>query len=216
MSSQRIAIIIYSLYGHIATMAEAIKAGIVAKGGNADIFQVPETLSNEILTKMKAPSKHNYPIANNATLKSYNAFLFGIPTRFGNMPAQMKTFWDATGHLWLNGDLNAKYAGVFVSTAATGGGQEATVINFLSTLTHHGMIYVPFGYATGFDRLKSLDEVHGGSPWGAGTYAGQKGERKPTKRELDLAESQGKAFYEVISRVQLPEVEGKAEVKDKY
>jgi len=113
------------------------------------------------------------------------------------MPAQMKAFWDATGRLWKQGALNAKYAGMFVSTSAPGGGQEATIMDFLSTLTHHGIVYVPFGYATGFDRLKSLDEVHGGSPWGAGTYA----ERYPTKRELEIAQCQGMAFYDVVSRV---------------
>jgi len=180
-------------------MAESVKSGIVARGGNADIFQVPETLSEEILMKMGASQKHDFPIANPQTLTEYDAFLFGIPTRFGNMPAQMKAFWDATGRLWKNGTLNAKYAGMFVSTGGPGGGQEATVMDCLSTLTHHGIIFVPFGYATGFDRLKSFDEVHGGSPWGAGTFAAV--ERSPTTRELEMAESQGMAFYDVVSRV---------------
>jgi len=183
-------------------MAESAESGITASGGKADIFQVPETLSDEILAKLHAPPKADFPLANRQTLLDYDAFLFGIPTRFGNMPAQLKTFWDATGALWKDGSLNGKYAGVFVSTGGPGGGQESTVINFLSTLTHHGMIYVPYGYATGFASLLSLEESHGGSPWGAGTYAGTDEKRQPTKVELKMVESQGKAFYEVVSRVQ--------------
>ncbi|KAF8810441.1 NADH-quinone oxidoreductase [Phlegmacium glaucopus] len=203
MSSPRIAIIIYTMYGHIAKMAESVKKGIIAGGGNADIFQVPETLSAEILTKMKAPPKPDYPIANNNTLINHDAFLIGIPTRYGNMPAQMKAFWDATGHLWLDSQLKAKYAGVFVSTSGPGGGQESTAINFLSTLAHHGIIYVPIGYETIFRKLisESFDEVNGGSPWGAGTFSGLTGLRTPTKSELKIAEMQGKTFYEVLSRV---------------
>jgi NAD(P)H dehydrogenase (quinone) len=135
-------------------------------------------LSDEILEKMRV-TKLDFPTASNETLLKYDAFLFGIPTRFGNMPAQLKVrcsplfvhiftkeqaFWDATGGLWNAGKLDAKYAGVFVSTGATGGGQESTVISFLSTLAHHGIIYVPLGYSSGFDELNNLNlrEVHGG------------------------------------------------------
>ncbi|KAF8959644.1 NADH:quinone oxidoreductase [Flammula alnicola] len=200
-ANPRIAIIIYSLYGHIAKMAEGVQAGITSKGAHADIYQVSETLPPEVLVKMHAPPKQDYPIATVATLTEYDAFLFGIPTRFGNMPAQLKTLWDATGKLWVNGSLAGKYAGVFVSTSAPGGGQETTAITFMSTLAHHGMIYVPLGYASGLAKLISLDEVHGGSPWGAGTFSASDGSRKPSKRELEIAECQGKAFYEIVSRV---------------
>ena len=116
---------------------------------------------------VKAPPKPDIPIAEPKILNNYDAFLFGIPTRFGNMPAQWKGFWDGTGGQWARGDLRGKYAGVFVSTGTPGGGQETTVINTLSTLAHHGIVYVPFGY--GSPRLADLNEVHGGSPWGAGT-----------------------------------------------
>jgi multimeric flavodoxin WrbA len=120
---------------------------------------------------MHAPAKSNIPIADAATLEKYDAFLFGIPTRYGNFPAQWKAFWDTTGKQWASGAYWGKYAGVFVSTGTPGGGQETTVINALSTLAHHGFIYVPLGYKTAFPILANLSEVRGGSPWGAGTYA---------------------------------------------
>ncbi|CAG89482.1 DEHA2F17006p [Debaryomyces hansenii CBS767] len=198
--AQKVAIIIYSMYHHIATMAEEVKRGIEAAGGSADIYQVPETLSEEVLTKLHAPAKPNYPIATNETLTSYNAFMFGIPTRYGNYPAQFKAFWDATGSLWAQGALAGKIAGIFVSTGTPGGGQESTAMNALSCLTHHGIIYVPLGYANCFAQLANLEEVHGSSPWGAGTFAGADGSRQPTKLELEIAHIQGKTFYQTASK----------------
>ena len=130
-----------------------------------------------------------------------DGFLFGIPTRYGNFPAQWKAFWDQTGGQWQQGAYWGKYAGVFVSTATQGGGQEATVANALSTLTHHGLIYVPLGYKTVFAAMADLNEVRGGSPWGAGTFAGADGSRQPTEKELSIATEQGKAFYGHLSRV---------------
>ena len=112
---------------------------------------------------MHAPPKPDYPIITPDILATYDAFLFGIPTRFGNFPAQWKAFWDSTGGLWASGALAGKYAGVFVSTAGPGGGQETTVYNSLSTLTHHGIIYVPLGYKHAFPQLTNLEEVHGGT-----------------------------------------------------
>ena len=107
------------------------------------------------------------------------AFLLGIATRYGNFPAQWKAFWDATGGLWMSGALHGKYCGLFVSTASIGGGQETTAANSMSTLVHHGIIYVPFGYARAFAEMSDLSEVRGGSAWGAGTIAGGNGERQP-------------------------------------
>ena len=185
--AQKVAIIIYSLYHHIAQLAEEEKKGIEAAGGQADIYQVPETLPQEVLTKMHAPARPNYPIASAETLTQYDAFLFGIPTRFGNFPAQWKAFWDTTGGLWAQGALHGKYAGVFVSTGTQGGGQETTVVNSLSTLIHHGIIFVPLGYAKAFALQSNLDEIHGGSPYGAGTFAGADGSRQPTKLEKLLS-----------------------------
>lgn len=196
----KVAIIIYSLYHHIATLAEAVKKGVEEAGGQVDIFQVPETLSDEVLKLMHAPPKPDYPIASKDTLVEYDAFLFGIPTRYGNFPAQFKAFWDTTGSLWVKGALYGKPAGVFVSTGTPGGGQETTVLNSLSTLIHHGMIFVPLGYAKTFPLLTNLDEVHGGSPYGAGTFAGADGSRKPTNLELEVAQIQGKSFYELVQK----------------
>lgn len=197
----KIAIIIYTMYGHIGIMAETAKKGIESAGGSAQIYQVPETLPEEVLAKMHAAPKPDYPIASAATLEEYDAFLFGIPTRFGNFPAQFKAFWDATGGLWAKGTLYGKVAGVFVSTGTPGGGQETTVMNSLSVLFHHGIIFVPLGYGGAFPLLTNFDEVHGGSPYGAGTLAGADGSRKPNKTELGLAEFQGKAFYEAVSKL---------------
>ncbi|KAF8066604.1 NADH-quinone oxidoreductase [Lyophyllum atratum] len=205
MAPPRVAIVIYSLYGHIARMAEAVKAGVEEAGGSATIFQVAETLSQEILTKMKAPPKADYPIATLAEFPKYDAYLFGIPTRYGMMPAQWKTFWDSTGKFWVNGTLYGKYASIFVSTAGPGGGQETTALTTMSTLAHHGMIYVPLGYAHSFDQISNLEQVHGGSGWGAGCFASGDGSRKPSELELEIANIQGKTFWNTVSKVSFPE-----------
>lgn len=120
---------------------------------------------------MHAPPKPDYPVITPNDLTQYDAFLFGIPTRYGNFPAQWKSFWDATGQLWATGALYGKYAGVFVSTGTPGGGQETTASQAVGTFTHHGMNFVPLGYRHTMPLLSRLDEVHGGSPWGAGTFA---------------------------------------------
>ena len=163
----------YSTWGHIKTLAEAEAKGIKEAGGTADLFQIPETLPKEVLEKMYAPPKDtNIPTLDDPkTLEQYDAFLFGIPTRYGNFPAQWKTFWDKTGGQWQTGAYWGKYAGLFVGTGTMGGGQESTALAAMSTLTHHGIIYVPLGYKTVFGLLGDLSEVRGGSPWGAGTFS---------------------------------------------
>jgi len=201
MAPPRIAIVFYSMYGHIQKLAEAELKGIKAAGGNADIFQVQETLPQEVLDKMHAPPKSSYPVATPEDLLKYDAFIFGIPTRYGNFPAQWKAFWDRTGGVWMSGGYWGKYAGVFVSSGTPGGGQESTALAAMSTLSHHGIIYVPLGYKTAFPLLGNLEEVHGGSPWGAGTFAGADGSRQPTGLELQIAETQGRSFYEAVSKV---------------
>jgi NAD(P)H dehydrogenase (quinone) len=201
MAPPRIAIVFYSMYGHIQKLAEAELKGIKAAGGNADIFQVQETLPQEVLDKMHAPPKSSYPVATPEDLLKYDAFIFGIPTRYGNFPAQWKAFWDRTGGIWMSGGYWGKYAGVFVSSGTPGGGQESTALAAMSTLSHHGIIYVPLGYKTAFPLLGNLEEVHGGSPWGAGTFAGADGSRQPTGLELQIAETQGRSFYEAVSKV---------------
>ncbi|EME38269.1 hypothetical protein DOTSEDRAFT_75737 [Dothistroma septosporum NZE10] len=198
----KIAIVFYSMYGHIKQLAEAEAEGIRAAGGQVDLFQVKETLPQEVLTAMHAPAQDSaIPFADPKTLEQYDAFLFGIPTRYGNFPAQWKTFWDSTGGQWQTGAYWGKYAGLFVSTASLGGGQESTAIAAMSTFAHHGLIYVPLGYKTTFAILANLDEVRGGTPWGAGTFAGGDGSRQPTKAELELAHKQGEAFYGAVAKV---------------
>lgn len=199
----KVAVIYYSTYGHIIQMAEAIKEGVEKSGAasQVDIFQVEETLSDEVLTLLHAPAKPDYPIATNDTLKEYDAFLFGIPTRFGTTPAQFRAFWDRTGGLWALGALYGKPAGMFVSTASLGGGQESTANTFLSQLVHHGMTFIPLGYGAAFPLLTSFDEVHGGSPWGAGTLAAGDGSRQPSKLEKDIAIIQGEQFGKFASRL---------------
>lgn len=163
-------------------------------------LRVAETLPQEVLTKMHAPPKSDYPIITPDILKGYDAFLVGIPTRYGNFPAQMKAFWDQTGRLWQTGGLYGKYGGLFISTSSMGGGQESTAIAAMSTFAHHGIIYVPLGYSKAFELMTDLTEARGGSPWGAGTFAGADGSRKPSQKELELAEIQGKGFYAVVSK----------------
>jgi len=196
----KIAIIYYSTYGHVRNMALAVKQGIESNGGTADLLQVPETLPQEVLDKMHAPTKSSDPVVSVEDLTKYDAFIFGIPTRFGTFPAQWKSFWDGTGALWASGALYGKFAGIFVSTGTPGGGQEATVLNSLSVLVHHGIIFVPLGYKHTFPLTTNLEEPHGGSPWGAGSFAGADGSRQPSQIELDMAIAQGKSFYETVSK----------------
>ena len=136
------------------------------------ILEPAETLPDEVLAKMHAPPKSSsIPVLTNPEdLTKYDALLFGIPTRYGNFPAQWKAFWDKTGGIWATGGYWGKYAGLFVSTGTQGGGQESTALAAMSTLAHHGLIYVPLGYKTTFGQLSNLSEVHGGSAWGAGTF----------------------------------------------
>ncbi|KAI5366135.1 Putative flavoprotein WrbA [Septoria linicola] len=198
----KIAIVYYSTYGHVKTLAEAEAEGIKAAGGQVDIYQIPETLSEEVLGKMHAPPKGDHPtIDSPKTLEQYDAFLFGIPTRYGNFPAQWKTFWDSTGGQWQTGAYWGKYAGLFISTGTLGGGQESTAIAAMSTLAHHGFIYVPLGYKTTFNILSDISEVRGGSAWGAGTFSGADGSRQPSAKEIELANAHGKQFYEAVARV---------------
>ncbi|KAK1757841.1 flavoprotein-like protein [Echria macrotheca] len=198
----KIAIVFYSMYGHIRQLAEAEKAGIEKAGGTADLYQIPETLSQEVLTKMYAPPKPtDIPVLEDpATLESYDGFLIGIPTRYGNFPGQWKAFWDKTGKQWSTGGFYHKFGGLFVSTASMGGGQESTALAAMSTFAHHGIVYVPFGYAKAFGQMTDLSEVHGGSPWGAGTFAAGDGSRQPSEKEKEIATIQGEEFYKLVAK----------------
>ncbi|GLC33645.1 NAD(P)H dehydrogenase (quinone) fqr1 [Pleodorina starrii] len=185
-------IIFYSTYGHVKTMAEAVKKGVESvEGVEATIYQVAETLPSEVLEKLHAPPKSDYPIIDPHTLTEADGFVFGFPTRFGMMAAQMKAFFDATGGLWQKGALHGKPASLFTSTASQGGGQETTLMTAVTQLAHHGMIYVPSGYAAG-QGMFGVQEARGGSAWGAGCLAGPDGSRQPSEIELLQAEVVGK------------------------
>lgn len=204
MSAQptKIAVIYYSLYGHVAKMAERVKAGIDAvEGVEGHLFQVKETLSDEILEKMHAPPKNpDVPVISATELNDYDGYMFGIPTRFGMMPAQLKALFDATGGQWAQGKLIGRPAGLFVSVGTQGGGMETTALTTLTQLTHHGMIFVPPGYSFGAP-LYDNSTVRGGSAWGAGTFAGADGQRQPSDVELEFAQHQGKYFAEVAKKL---------------
>lgn len=151
---------------------------------------------------MRAPAQDKkIPFITPEIFASYDAFLFGIPTRFGNYPLQWKAFIDQLGGLWHSGALHGKHFGLFISTAVLGGGQEATAIAALSTWVHHGMVYVPLGCKHVFAHLTDLSQVRGGSPWGAGTFASGDGGRQPSSTELEICEVQGKTFYEQVSGI---------------
>ncbi|TID31289.1 hypothetical protein CANINC_000130 [Pichia inconspicua] len=200
MSAKQINIVIYSLYHHIAKMAESVKSGVESAGHKCEIYQVKETLPEELVKKLGSPGKLPYPEASLETLTTADGLMFGVPTRYGNMPAQLKSFIDSTGGLWAQGALADKPFGIFVSTG-TGGGNEVTAVNCLSTFVHHSMIYVPLGFKVAGHLLANVNEVHGGSPWGAGTIAGADGSRQPTPLELEIAKLQGKKFAEITAKI---------------
>mmetsp|Transcript_4032 Transcript_4032/g.6745 ORF Transcript_4032/g.6745 Transcript_4032/m.6745 type:complete len:200 (+) Transcript_4032:83-682(+) len=195
----KIAIIQYSVYGHVTKLSEAIKKGITAAGVEVDIYQVPELLSDEILGKMHAPPKPDYPIMTADKMKDYDGFMFGLSGRFGSLPAQMKSFMDSTGGLWQSGGLIGKTAGTFTSVGTMGGGQELVNSTALPFFTHQGMVFVPLGYKD--PQVFSFDEIHGASPWGAGTFAGPDGSRSPSELELSIAETHGKHFAGITAKL---------------
>ncbi|GBG71367.1 hypothetical protein CBR_g8786 [Chara braunii] len=202
MAPTKVFVVYYSMYGHVAKMAQHIKKGVDSVAGcEGHLFQVPETLPEDVLQKMHAPPKPaEIPVITPAKLAEADGLLFGFPTRFGMMPAQMKAFFDATGSLWQSQALAGKPAGIFISTGTQGGGQETTALTAITQLTHHGMIFVPLGYGLG-DRMFKMDEVRGGSSYGSGTFAGARGDRMPTELELDLAHYQGKMFAPVAQKL---------------
>ena len=191
----KVNIIFYSLYGHIYRMAEAVAEGARGvKGAEVSLYQVPETLPAEIVAKMGATeakkSFAHVPIADMPQLAEADCIIFGTPTRFGMMTAQMRAFLDMTGGLWSKGALVGKVGSVFTSSATQHGGQESTILNFHTTLLHHGMVVVGCPYAE--SRLQEVGEISGGSPYGASTIAGPDGSRLPSENELAIARYQGR------------------------
>lgn len=187
------------MYGHITQLSEGIKKGLEAAGAEVDIYQVAETLSEEILGKMHAPPKPDYPVITADKMTGYDGFLFGLSGRFGSVPAQVKAFMDSTGSLWQSGGLIGKTAGTFTSVGSQGGGQEMVNLMALPFFAHQGMVFVPLGYKD--PKAFSYDEVHGASPWGSGTFAGPDGSRQPSELELAIAETHGKHFAEITAKL---------------
>ncbi|KAJ3101878.1 hypothetical protein HDU97_000991 [Phlyctochytrium planicorne] len=198
MPAPKIYVIIYSSWGHIKTLAESVAKGAKEAGAEVKIFRVPETLPEEVTQKMYMAKFEDIPVITAAELVEADGFLFGIPTRYGTPAAQIKTFWDSTGQLWMKQSLAGKFAGAFTSTATQCGGQESTIFSFLPNLAHHGIVFVPFGY--GHPNIQDNSEVLGGGPWGAGTIAGGDGSRKPHEKELAVAVAQGKKFAEIVAK----------------
>jgi NAD(P)H dehydrogenase (quinone) len=185
-----ILVLYYSMYGHVETMAEAVADGARTVAGAAvTVKRVPDLVPPEILAKSGAKTDQPAPVATVDELASYDAIIFGTPTRFGNMCAQMRNFLDQTGGLWMKGALIGKVASVFTSTATQHGGQETTITSFHSTLLHQGMVIVGVPYSC--PGLMVMTEITGGSPYGAGTLASADGSRRPSRNELDIARFQG-------------------------
>jgi NAD(P)H dehydrogenase (quinone) len=197
-------IVYYSAYGHVHKMAEAIAEGVKEIDGAETVMRrVPETLPEDVLQKMGAleaqKSMSHVPICTVDELASADAVIFGTPTRFGNMCGQMRQFLDATGQLWAKGALVGKVGSVFTSSATQHGGQESTILSFHITLLHHGFVVVGLPYA--FQGQMRIDEITGGSPYGASTIAGGSGERMPSGNELDAARFQGKHVATIASKL---------------
>ena len=196
----KVLVLYYSAYGHIEKMAEAVAEGARAvPGTEVTIKRVPELVSEEVAKKSGMKLDQLAPIATADELPNYDAIIFGTPTRFGNMCAQMRNFLDQTGGLWMRGALVGKIGSAFVSTASQHGGQETTLTSFHTTLLHHGMIIVGVPYSE--PRLTVLDEVTGGTPYGATTITGSDGSRQPSENELAIARFQGQHVASVAAQL---------------
>ncbi|KAJ1901225.1 hypothetical protein LPJ66_000939 [Kickxella alabastrina] len=199
----KIFVIYYSTYGHVHTLAQAVTKGLLKSDAvDVELYQIAETLADDVLDKMHAAPKSNLPIITPEKLAEADGFLLGFPTRFGVAPAQVKAFFDSTGKLWSSGALVGKPAGIFFSTGSQHGGQESTAYSFLPHFVHHGIIYVPLGYAS--PLMFDNSSVIGGSAWGAGTIAGPDGGLQPKAQELEIAETQGANFAKVVVKLAAP------------
>ena len=195
----KILVLYFSMYGHIETMAQAVAEGARnVKGAEVTIKRVPDLMPEDVARKAGAKLDQAAPIAAVDELPNYDAIIFGTPTRFGNMCAQMRNFLDQTGRLWLNGGLIGKVGSVFTSTATQHGGQETTITSFHTTLLHHGMIIVGVPYSC--QEIMNMSEITGGSPYGASTLAGADGSRQPSENELKIARFQGTHVAEVAKK----------------
>ncbi len=206
MMATKVQIVFYSMYGHIYQMAKAVAAGVrEVADTEVTLLQVPELVPDAALEKSGAKAARaafaHVPLAAVDQLAEADAIIFGAPTRFGNMCAQMRNFLDQTGGLWMRGGLIGKVGSVFASTATQHGGQETTICSFHTTLLHHGMVIVGVPYSEA--RQMTIDEITGGSPYGASTITGGDGKRMPSENELAIARFQGKHVAEIAARLKV-------------
>lgn len=195
----KVLVLYYSSYGHIETMAKAVAEGARSTGADAVVKRVPELVPAEAAAKAGFKLDQEAPVASVDELADYDAIIFGTPTRFGNMAAQMRNFLDQTGGLWAKGALIGKVGSVFTSSATQHGGQESTILTFIPTLMHHGMVIVGLPYS--FAGQTGVDEIKGGSPYGASTIAGADGSRLPSAVELEAARFQGRHVAEIAAKL---------------
>ena len=195
----KVLVLYYSSYGHIETMAQAVAEGARSGGAQVDIKRVPELVPEGVARASHFKLDQAAPVASVEELPNYDAIIFGVPTRFGNMAAQMKNFLDQTGGLWAKGALVGKVGSVFASTATQHGGQESTILSTHTVLLHHGMVLVGLPYTWAGQRR--LDEITGGSPYGATTIAASDGSRQPSANELDGARYQGRHVAQIAARL---------------
>jgi len=195
----KVLVLYYSSYGHIETMAQAVAEGARGTGATVDIKRVPEIVPEAVAKASHFKLDQAAPIATVDELPNYDAIIFGVPTRFGNMAAQMKNFLDQTGPLWFAGKLIGKVGSVFASTATQHGGQESTILSTHTVLLHQGMVIVGLPYA--WQGQMKLDEVTGGSPYGATTISASDGSRQPSANELEGARFQGRHVAEIAARL---------------
>ncbi len=195
----KVLVLYYSTYGHIETMAQAVAEGARATGAQVDVKRVPETVPAEIAKSAHFKLDQAAPVATVAELEGYDAIIVGAPTRYGRMPSQLAAFLDQTGGLWARGALNGKVGGAFTSTATQHGGQEVTLFSIITNLMHFGMVIVGLPYS--FQGQSTLDEIVGGSPYGASTIAGGQGQRAPSAIELDGARYQGRLIAETANKL---------------
>lgn len=187
----KVLVLYYSSYGHVETMARALAEGAAAvEGTTVTVKRVPELVPEEVAAKAGMKLDQDAPIAQPSELEQYDAIVIGTPTRFGNMASQMRNFLDQTGGLWARGALVGKVGSAFVSTATQHGGQETTLTSIHTTLLHHGMVIVGLPYSAA--GLTRMDEITGGTPYGATTLASGDGSRQPSENELELARFQGR------------------------
>ncbi|HEY1471521.1 MAG TPA: NAD(P)H:quinone oxidoreductase [Candidatus Acidoferrum sp.] len=202
--SIKVQVIFYSMYGHIYKMAQAVVEGAKqVPGTEVSLYQVAELMPDEVLEKYGAKAAKaafsKIPVATVDQLADAHAIIFGTPTRFGNMAAQMRNFLDQTGPLWAKGSLVGKIGSVFASTATQHGGQETTITSFHTTLLHQGMVIVGVPYSE--SGLSHMSDITGGTPYGATTIAGTDGSRQPSENELQIARYQGKHVAELATKL---------------